>query len=76
MKRIHYSQDSLLRLIGAVAKFLFAGMFICTVACLLAAAFGVPEIALEFYKIIWSLFWRVGLTLLCLVSVVITLEAL
>ncbi|MBE7382884.1 MAG: hypothetical protein F6J95_015900 [Leptolyngbya sp. SIO1E4] len=76
MKRQQVSYNTLLRLIGVIAKFLFVGMFICTVVCLLTAAFGAPDVALSLYSSVWNLFWRTGLTLLCVLSVIITWEAL
>lgn len=76
MKRQRFSYDLLLHLIGIAAKFLFVGTFISIVVCLLTAAFGATAIALDLATVLWDFFWRVGLTLFCLLSITIAWEAL
>ncbi|NER79531.1 MAG: hypothetical protein F6K42_08090 [Leptolyngbya sp. SIO1D8] len=76
MKRQRISFATLFRFIGVMAKFLFVGIFIATVLCILMVALGSQDIALRLYTIVWNLFWRTGLTLFSALSILIVWKAL
>ncbi|MGB3135951.1 MAG: hypothetical protein WBG38_17685 [Nodosilinea sp.] len=66
--------DMLLKLLGAIAKVLFIGMFMCTVLTVVAALLGAVTPALLLFELVWGWFWRLGLSILATIAVVTMLD--
>lgn len=74
MRRPVSRYDMILQLLGAIAKALFIGMFVCTVLTVVAAILGAATPALLMFELVWGWFWRMGLSILALIAIVTMLD--
>lgn len=74
--RHYHRYGKCLRWIGHAARALFASLLIATVLCLLADILGMPQTAWSLYTALLPLFWKSGLTLVCLLAITIALSSL
>jgi hypothetical protein len=76
MREPKVGYDTDLLLLGKLLKFLFIGIFVCTVLVVLASIFGAGEDALLIYQLIWGFFWRICIALMAFISVLVLYESL
>lgn len=76
MRQPKFGYDTVLLLLGQLIKFLFIGIFVCTVLVVLAGIFGAGEEALLIYQLVWGFFWRICIALMAFIAVFVLFESL